>query len=224
MSNTRIWDRVSKPPKSALKTIGGGRLKGMTDINPQWRMHAMTELFGPCGMDWGYSILGFKTFKHDGEVALRAKVQIWYTAPDSGRNCIVQGIGGSMLVAKERDGLRLNDEAWKMAVTDALSVAMKCLGVGAEIYLGNWDGSKYRITAPAQSSYPQDRFAANLPKWLAAIQGGRMTADQVIAAAEERGRLTDEQKAAVRASPPHPEETPIDEWAAAYDATEGGDK
>jgi len=30
-----------------------------------------------------------------------------------------------------------------MAVTDALSVALKMLGVAADIYLGRWDGSKY---------------------------------------------------------------------------------
>ena len=31
-----------------------------------------------------------------------------------------------------------------MALTDALSVAMKQLGVAAKIYEGLWDGSKYR--------------------------------------------------------------------------------
>ena len=49
-----------------------------------------------------------------------------------------------MLIVSEKSGLRFNDEAKKMATTDALSVAMKQLGVGAEIYLGNWDGSKYK--------------------------------------------------------------------------------
>lgn len=34
-----------------------------------------------------------------------------------------------------------------MATTDALSVAMKMLGVAAEIYLGNFDGSKYKTSA-----------------------------------------------------------------------------
>ena len=41
-----------------------------------------------------------------------------------------------MLVTKERDGLRTNDEGFKMATTDALSVAMKMLGVAADIYAG----------------------------------------------------------------------------------------
>ena len=48
-----------------------------------------------------------------------------------------------MLVEKEKAGLHFNDEAYKMAETDALSVAMKALGVGANIYSGMSDGSKY---------------------------------------------------------------------------------
>jgi len=56
----------------------------------------------------------------------------------------IVGIGGAALVAKEKDGLRANDEGYKMAVTDALSVAMKQLGFGADIYMGKFDGSKYK--------------------------------------------------------------------------------
>jgi hypothetical protein len=57
---------------------------------------------------------------------------------------IIPGIGGAGLIQKEKEGLRANDEAYKMAVTDALSTAMKMIGVGADIHLGQWDGSKYK--------------------------------------------------------------------------------
>ena len=53
------------------------------------------------------------------------------------------GLGGSKLIADEKGGLHSNDEGFKMALTDALSVAMKELGVAAAIYQGLWDGSKY---------------------------------------------------------------------------------
>ena len=55
-----------------------------------------------------------------------------------------------MLIAKEKAGLYTSDEAYKMAVTDALSVALKALGVAADIYLGNFDGSKYKTPPPAK--------------------------------------------------------------------------
>jgi len=53
-----------------------------------------------------------------------------------------------MLVENESKGPHTSDEAYKMALTDALSVAMKALGVAADIYLGMWDGSKFRDEPP----------------------------------------------------------------------------
>lgn len=55
--------------------------------------------------------------------------------------------GGSKLAIKEKEGVYGSDEGYKMALTDALSVAMKQIGVAADIYAGLWDGSKY-IDAP----------------------------------------------------------------------------
>ena len=46
----------------------------------------------------------------------------------------IPGTGGSSLVAMERSGAYVSDEAYKMALTDALSVAMKSLGVAADVY------------------------------------------------------------------------------------------
>jgi hypothetical protein len=73
----------------------------------------------------------------------------------------IPGIGGSMMIAKERSGLYNSDEAYKMAVTDALSVAFKALGVAAEIYMGNWDGSKYK-NDPAPSFVPDSALLDTL--------------------------------------------------------------
>ena len=139
--NLEIWNKVCRPPATALKQIKGGRLSGMTDISPQWRYKAMTEVFGPCGSGWSYEIV--KTWTDQGpagELMVFAHVHLnvkGYTYP-------IPGVGGSALIAKETAGLRANDEAYKMAITDALSVAMKQLGVGADIYMGMWDGTKYK--------------------------------------------------------------------------------
>ena len=47
--NMQHWRAMARPPVTALKTIRGGRLQGMTDVNPQWRYQAMTEQFGLAG-------------------------------------------------------------------------------------------------------------------------------------------------------------------------------
>ena len=140
MNNMEVWDKVKQPPPSALKTIQAGRLKGKSDINPQWRYQAMTEQFGTAGVGWGYNIV--KLWKEecgDGQVMAFAEINLWTRVSDN----LIPGIGGSMLITKEKEGLHVSDEGYKMAITDALSVAMKMLGIAADVYMGLWDGSKY---------------------------------------------------------------------------------
>jgi len=62
------------------------------------------------------------------------------------------------MISKEKDYLYTNDECYKMAVTDALSVAFKALGFGAEIYAGRWDGSKYLEKPKPPEPTPQDKL------------------------------------------------------------------
>jgi hypothetical protein len=50
---------------------------------------------------------------------------------------------------------------------------------------------------PALEHYPADDFDANFPKWQAAIEAGKITADQVIAKIESKAMLTDEQRAQI---------------------------
>jgi len=149
MDNMKIWDALKRPPETALKKITGGRLGGMTDIKPQWRYEAMTEQFGPVGVGWRYRIDNLWIEEgSDGVQVANAVVELSVKDGDEWSDPI-PGVGGSTLVAKEKNGLYTSDEAYKMAVTDALGNAMKYLGVAADIYAGHFDGSKY-IT-PAKS-------------------------------------------------------------------------
>jgi hypothetical protein len=159
MSNLEVWNKVCQPPKTALKQIKGGRLSGMTDINPQWRLQVMTEIYGQCGIGWFYKIINmWPVDGAQGEVMAFVHLEL-FTRFENGWSAPITGIGGSALVAKETSGLRANDEAYKMATTDALSVAMKQLGVGADIYMGRWDGTKY--TVPLQDGPGVHKPTAN---------------------------------------------------------------
>ena len=46
MKNMEIYNKYRAVPDTAQKTINAGRLKGMTDINPMWRLQCLTEAFG----------------------------------------------------------------------------------------------------------------------------------------------------------------------------------
>ena len=52
----KVYESLARPPKKALRTIEAGKLKGKTDINPQWRYKAMTEKFGLVGIGWKYDV------------------------------------------------------------------------------------------------------------------------------------------------------------------------
>lgn len=145
MTNSiEIYESLARPPKSALREIQAGKLKGKTDINPQWRYKAMTEKFGLVGIGWKYEIQKLWTEQGAKEEKLAfAQVAVFVKDGDVWSEQIV-GIGGSKLVAIEKGSPVSNDEGYKMAVTDAFSTALKMLGVAADIYAGLWDGSKYK--------------------------------------------------------------------------------
>ena len=142
MGNMEFWDKVKQPPDHALKIIGGGRLKGMTDIKPIWRMQSLTEEYGPCGIGWKYTIDKLWTeLGSENQVFAFATISLFIKSDEVWSDPI-PGIGGSMLVTMEKNGLYSNDEGYKMAITDAFSVACKALGIGTNIYAGLSD-TKY---------------------------------------------------------------------------------
>jgi hypothetical protein len=163
MNAMEIYNKLARPPKEALKSIGGGRLKGMTDIKPQWRIKISTENFGLCGFGWKYTI--DKTWSEpaiNNEVMCFAIISL-YLKIDGEWSEAIPGVGGSQIVELEKNYdfkdkqntpnepkkvPYANDEGYKMAVTDALSVAFKMVGVAADIYMGNWDGTKYKDDLP----------------------------------------------------------------------------
>ena len=139
-----LYESMARPPIEALKQIGGGKLKGKTDINPQWRYKVMTEKFGLVGIGWKYDIQKLWTVPGAGNESLAfAQVAVYVKDGDTWSDPVV-GIGGSKLVQTENGNAVSNDEGYKMAVTDAFSTALKMLGVAADIYAGLWDGSKYK--------------------------------------------------------------------------------
>lgn len=140
--NMSVYEKVRNVPQEALKPINGGRLKGMSDINPMWRIKMLTEVFGMCGIGWKTVIVEKRLEKGSGDevvcfvdINLFVKVDGQWSEP-------IPGMGGSSFVTQERGGLYTSDECFKMAYTDAISVACKSLGFAADVYFAN-DRTKY---------------------------------------------------------------------------------
>lgn len=145
MDNLTIYNEVRNVPDSAKRRIEAGRLKGKTDINPMWRIKALTEKFGPCGFGWKYVITDKRLEQGaNGEIAAFLDIDLFVKA-DGVWSDAIPGTGGSAFVAKEKNGPYTSDECFKMALTDAISVACKALGFGADVY---WDADKSKYDKP----------------------------------------------------------------------------
>lgn len=161
--NLEIYNAVRKVPQEAQKPIMGGRLKGKTDINPMWRIKTLTEQFGVVGFGWYTETLSQWTEKSDnGEVAAFCNINLYIRQGDEWSKPIF-GTGGAMLIEIEKSGAHTEDEAFKKAYTDAISVACKAIGIGADVYWAS-DRTKYQTSEPSAQSKPKAQQQAAQPK------------------------------------------------------------
>ena len=152
-----IFNQCKEVPEGAKKKITGGRLTGMTDIKPMWRIQKLTEMFGPCGFGWKTIIKNKEIIEGANEEKIAVVDIDLYIKVDGKWSEAIEGTGGSSFIAKEQKGLYTSDECFKMAYTDALSVACKSIGMGADVY---WGDSKYdtgeEITLEVAKDYVLD--------------------------------------------------------------------
>lgn len=140
--NRALWDLVQYSEASATKAVEG-KGRPMTDINPTWRMKRMTEMFGPVGLGWGWTIDERWTEEIGQKKYAYVQLTVWYSL-DGGKTKILAGphIGGT-------DMSQGRDEVWKQSVTDAFGKCVSMIGVAADVYLGLWNDSKYHNVASA---------------------------------------------------------------------------
>lgn len=157
MSDKMALYNLARPvPPEAQKPITAGRLKGFTDVNPMYRIKRLTEMFGPCGIGWWYDITDKRIVDDEttGQRAAFVDINLYYVDPETGKESHgIPGTGGAAFLAKESKGPYLSDECFKMALTDAISVSAKALGIAADVYWQK-DRSKYPTDpeAPAQEA------------------------------------------------------------------------
>ena len=141
--NMKFYNMSRAVPENAKKIIGAGKIKGFTDINPMWRIQMLTEMFGPCGFGWYIDDVRYWTEEgKDGRVAAFCELNLYISTAGEWSKPI-KGIGGSMFVNNFKGQPETSDEAYKMAYTDAISVACKALGIGADVY---WEAGRTKYS------------------------------------------------------------------------------
>lgn len=143
MDKMTIYNAVRSVPKEAQKEFNNGRFKG-TDINPMWRIKTLTEQFGPAGKGWYIKDVIFEDKVVAGDTITICQLDLYVKFPgETDWSMPIHGVGGNVTCTTGKDGSkRTSDEAEKMAYTDAISVACKALGIGADVYY-QADRTKY---------------------------------------------------------------------------------
>lgn len=141
--NMIIYDAVRSVPKEAQRPYNNGSFSGI-DINPMWRIKKLTELFGPAGIGWYTDIVSERN-EHLADDTIIAVVELnLYVKYNGEWSQPIFGTGGNILKTKTSKGyVKTSDEGYKMAYTDALGVACKALGIGADIYFSSDTSTKY---------------------------------------------------------------------------------
>lgn len=164
----KIYNAVRSVPKEAQKSFNNGRFSG-TDINPMWRIKTLTEQFGPAGVGWYIDQVTFEDKVVAGETITICQLNL-YVKVDGEWSRPIFGVGGNRTCTTKANGDKLvSDEAEKMAYTDAISVACKALGIGADIYYEK-DTTKYtayqeepKAKAPARTKTAAEPAPAPAP-------------------------------------------------------------
>lgn len=201
---TELWDKLGKTDPSHTKTFKrAGGFSG-TAIKPMWSYRRMTEEFGPCGVGWGINKPTFQVEPgSNGEVMVYCTVSIWYICDEitetkfSNTVSEVYGVGGDKIVTYIKANEQYNrperwendDEAFKKAYTDAVTNALKMIGVGADVHMGMFDDSKYVNTIAKEfeaekagaKTEPKPISAAEQKRQLAAIDQDLLDCESILA-------------------------------------------
>lgn len=156
MDNLWIYEHGRSVPLNAQKPFNANGFSG-TDINPMWRIKKLTELFGPCGIGWYTEVLSERAETYGDTVMAIVDINL-YVKVDGEWSRPIYGTGGNQLVQVTKGGARPSDEGYKKAYTDAISIACKALGIGADIWYGqdanNDPTSKYSPFYGGQEQTP----------------------------------------------------------------------
>lgn len=162
--NMELYNALRSVPVNAQRKIAAGRLKGFTNINTMWRIKALTEQFGPCGIGW--KTVTTKEWLEqgaDGAVTAHCNLNLFIRV-DGEWSDAIEGCGGAAYVSLERSGKYTSDEAFKMARSDALSYACKNIGVAADVYFEEDADNKYTERNLEIPSTPKQPTSESFPE------------------------------------------------------------
>jgi hypothetical protein len=166
--NLKLWRSVMRTNPRYTKDLSGTGFEG-TSINGEYMVMRATECFGPIGIGWGYEILEdvlkpgaplseaiYENNKFVGKKLIRdaegnlitslhhsMKISFWYIM-EGQRGAITAYGATDYMYMTLKNGIKVDGEAQKKSLTDAIKKALSLLGFSADVWLGHYDDAAYK--------------------------------------------------------------------------------
>lgn len=156
--NLALWEAHEDIDPKFTKAITG-RDYGGTSPNPQYVIKCLTDLFGPVGKGFGWRVVT-EGFERLGDTSLHwCRIEFWHTD----RANVFEAYGQTKAAYVTSKGtMRVDEDAPKKSLTDAIVKAASQIGIAANIFLGRWDDQKY--VADVNAEYRKEERAKPVPQ------------------------------------------------------------
>ena len=152
--NMKIWSQVDKTDTRYTKDakVGGQQI---TSLSGTAMIMKATEVFGPAGIGFGWSVLeerfdkGAEIFSGEGDKRvslgheLNHTVKILFWIKQDGERGEFEQYGCTPYLYKSKYGTTTDGEAPKKSLTDAIKKSLSMLGFSADVFLGMFDDRDY---------------------------------------------------------------------------------
>jgi len=150
----KVWSEVCQTDPAHTKKVNFGR--EFTAIDATYQVMNATKTFGPIGRGWGYEC----TYNTTDRVVI-CQLTLWWETREN-------WFGPIMSVSSLVDSKgRIDKDAGKKAMTDALTKALSHLGFNADVFLGKFDDNNYVTEMTKQFSEPKPE---DIVKFEAAVE------------------------------------------------------
>lgn len=138
--NLKIWKswETTNPDNTKKVTEGGYQY---TAINAYSQFRKATELFGPVGTGWGWTIKSHELLYADrpANTMILLALDVWIT--EGGKRHAIEMMNSIKLF--NRSGDRIDDDAYKKLLTDTITKGLSYFGCSADVFLGLYDDNRY---------------------------------------------------------------------------------
>ena len=144
-NNMKIWDAVSITDPRHTKKVEFGRK--FTAIDAHYQVQSATTQFGPVGAGWGYKTKFSEIFLENGQIMVCCDLTLWWRSEAEWENIPMKSpkreFGPIRGAAMLYNGKKVDTDAPKKAMTDALTKWLSHMGFSADVFLGKFDDNKY---------------------------------------------------------------------------------